>query len=336
MSNAGYVYILANSSMPNLVKIGKTTRCPEQRAKELSSGTGIASPFFVAYHSYFNDCSFVEKYLHKNLEDMRYSSNREFFNLPIKDAVDHLISASSKFPYHEKDSSISSNEDDTLDDNLGEEAFKQAQLGYQSFEDQVELYEKAKELGCIKSYKELGKLYFEYTFGDDDNEEKGIDYLLSGYSNGDPFCFAELALYYHDSEESIKMIQGDDYIYDEDYSVEGFWEGYFDDYPSKGESIYSKEVFLKNTKDAAFNYIQYSIYSERYMKYKNHVINFVHEYIDRCIKEMKLHIDHIAEDYFVVIAQYKLDLNKFYLNGVLNEFSTYLNEDTKKTIKSLI
>ena len=35
MSDNGYVYVLMNPSLQNMVKIGKTTREPEERAKEL-------------------------------------------------------------------------------------------------------------------------------------------------------------------------------------------------------------------------------------------------------------------------------------------------------------
>ena len=51
----GYVYILINQSYRygglrrKLLKIGQTSRNPEERAKELSS-TGVPTPFEVAYY----------------------------------------------------------------------------------------------------------------------------------------------------------------------------------------------------------------------------------------------------------------------------------------------
>ena len=44
-------YVLVNESMPGLVKIGKTTQSVEKRMKELSSPTGIASPFYLCIRS---------------------------------------------------------------------------------------------------------------------------------------------------------------------------------------------------------------------------------------------------------------------------------------------
>jgi hypothetical protein len=65
MSNPGYIYVLMNYSMDNLIKIGKTTRDTESRAKELSSVTGVPTPFIVAFDAYFDDCCEAEAYVHK-------------------------------------------------------------------------------------------------------------------------------------------------------------------------------------------------------------------------------------------------------------------------------
>jgi len=93
MSESGYLYALVNSSFPNYVKIGKTTIDPEIRAKELSSATGVPTPFIVTFHIYVNDCSSAEKYLHDLLEEKGYrlSPNREFFLAPIKEVIEYLI-----------------------------------------------------------------------------------------------------------------------------------------------------------------------------------------------------------------------------------------------------
>ncbi|PIY04238.1 MAG: hypothetical protein COZ20_06175 [Gallionellales bacterium CG_4_10_14_3_um_filter_54_96] len=49
MGSSGYVYVLLNQSLPGCVKIGKTTRDTATRAAELSSATGVPTPFMVAY-----------------------------------------------------------------------------------------------------------------------------------------------------------------------------------------------------------------------------------------------------------------------------------------------
>ncbi len=83
----GHVYILINQSYAGLLKIGMTTRNPEERAKELSRPTGIATPFFVAYQQEVSNCELVEQEIHANLSNFRYRNNREFFEMPLHEAV---------------------------------------------------------------------------------------------------------------------------------------------------------------------------------------------------------------------------------------------------------
>ena len=85
MNDHGYVYVLMNPSMQNLVKIGKTVREPEERAKELSSTTGVPTPFVVVYNCYFKSCTEAESFVHSFLENkgFRVSTKREFFEYPF-------------------------------------------------------------------------------------------------------------------------------------------------------------------------------------------------------------------------------------------------------------
>lgn len=52
----GYVYILSNAAMPGLLKIGKTTRTPDERARELARGTGVPGPYTVEHSVEVPDC----------------------------------------------------------------------------------------------------------------------------------------------------------------------------------------------------------------------------------------------------------------------------------------
>lgn len=85
----GYVYILVNSSLPNLVKIGRTTKTPNARAAELSS-TGTPGRFIVAYSVLVNDCVEVESMMHSIFSDQRHTNDREFFDLDAPTAIDKL------------------------------------------------------------------------------------------------------------------------------------------------------------------------------------------------------------------------------------------------------
>ncbi|SHG04772.1 GIY-YIG nuclease family protein [Ornithinibacillus halophilus] len=85
----GYVYVLSNHSMNNLVKIGHTTRDPNIRVTELSKHSGIPTPFILEYHAYFEDCIRAEERIHEILEKrgLRVTENREFFEVGVEEAV---------------------------------------------------------------------------------------------------------------------------------------------------------------------------------------------------------------------------------------------------------
>ena len=126
----GYVYILINPCMPGLepipkpskhhqfdenrhdrrwfwdrllVKIGHSTRPSEERARELSQVTGVPVPFAVAYEEefglYFRE---AEQEVHARLERHRCNQNREFFSLPLKDAIRVLAEVARAFRKQEE------------------------------------------------------------------------------------------------------------------------------------------------------------------------------------------------------------------------------------------
>jgi hypothetical protein len=67
--SAGFVYVLLNSSMPGVIKVGKTTRTPSERVEELSGVTGVPTPFIVAYEEHFTDCDAAQQFLHTKLTE---------------------------------------------------------------------------------------------------------------------------------------------------------------------------------------------------------------------------------------------------------------------------
>ena len=95
----GYIYVMVNPSMEGLVKIGKTTREPESRAKELSQATGVATPFYVAFSIFVLDCHSAEEFVHAILEHkgFRNTANREFFQMPLRQAIEILMLAEKEF-----------------------------------------------------------------------------------------------------------------------------------------------------------------------------------------------------------------------------------------------
>ena len=86
----GYIYALVNASLNGVVKIGRTSRDPENRVREISSATGVPTPFILVYKEYFDDCYTAEKVIHAHLENkhLRVNSNREFFSITVNDGIE--------------------------------------------------------------------------------------------------------------------------------------------------------------------------------------------------------------------------------------------------------
>jgi len=98
---SGYLYLLANPAMPGLVKIGWTSRQPDERVSELTSATGVPSPFILVYDLFVQDAQQAESWLHARLSErgLRASENREFFTVSPSDAVELMMEARDMFRF---------------------------------------------------------------------------------------------------------------------------------------------------------------------------------------------------------------------------------------------
>ena len=106
------IYILVNSSMPDLVKIGRTSRTADERAAELSNATNMPTRFVVAYEERVADGPLAERLVHELLAERGYrvSANREFFNAPLKVALRVLQEVVSRLPPPDADGPLESND----------------------------------------------------------------------------------------------------------------------------------------------------------------------------------------------------------------------------------
>lgn len=80
------VYLLTNPTMPDLVKIGRTTDL-EARLRQLSTHSGVPVPFECYYACEVSNSVKVEKALHDAFGDHRVNPKREFFRLNPERAV---------------------------------------------------------------------------------------------------------------------------------------------------------------------------------------------------------------------------------------------------------
>jgi hypothetical protein len=82
--SGGYVYFFTNPAMPGLVKIGITRSTPDERARQLSSGTAVPRDFKPIAFQWFEDQMLLhaERELHAKYRQYRVP-NREFFELDV-------------------------------------------------------------------------------------------------------------------------------------------------------------------------------------------------------------------------------------------------------------
>ena len=84
MTIRGWVYIIENESMPNILKIGYSTKDPVLRAKELA-GTGSPHPFRVVFDLLVEEPRSIEQAAHAILASKR--EGKEWFRCTHSEAI---------------------------------------------------------------------------------------------------------------------------------------------------------------------------------------------------------------------------------------------------------
>jgi hypothetical protein len=92
-----WVYILSNPLYPDLLKIGYTKLSPDERAKQISSSTGVALPFKLEWALKCFNGEGLESEIHTHLQEYRINSNREFFNIGLEEAKKIIILLGEKY-----------------------------------------------------------------------------------------------------------------------------------------------------------------------------------------------------------------------------------------------
>jgi hypothetical protein len=87
---AGWLYILSNREMPNLLKVGMTTRTVEERVDEINRATGVPIPFGVWRCWRVSKPAEVERLSHASLAEFRLRGDREFFRVDVTEATRRL------------------------------------------------------------------------------------------------------------------------------------------------------------------------------------------------------------------------------------------------------
>ncbi len=84
--------------MPGLLKVGMSTKIPEERARELSSDTGVPTRYIVEYYSSFDDMRIAEREAHRSLKQYHY--NKEFFKITVPRAIHAIENLGIPFTRH--------------------------------------------------------------------------------------------------------------------------------------------------------------------------------------------------------------------------------------------
>jgi TPR repeat protein len=216
MNDNGFIYVLINPSMPGMLKIGKTNRDPNIRLSELSNPTGIPTPFFLAYTTTFYNCTEAEKMIHAILGKIgeRVSDNREFFKAELNDAINAILEAK-KIDENREENILNPTKEilfstDDNDSNINsikpiwEESFTLAENYYygnddflQDYEEALNLYKQAANLGAHKAYYMIGKMYKEGK-GCSKDLTNSLKYFKKGASKNVMYCYAEMATVYQE------------------------------------------------------------------------------------------------------------------------------------------
>ncbi len=239
-NNRGYIYVLANSAMPDLVKVGKTTRTPAERAAELSKVTGVPTPFIVVYEQLVDDCTTAEEFVHTMLQQKGYreSDNREFFRAPVSEVVGIIVKMPTQFSSNsdfedDKDAEFFSNEsndeldefvldDDDFEDEesdypwlalweKAEEYYNGSDDCFQDYDEAMKLYKQAIKLGCILPYSRIGNMYLDGK-GVTENHKKALEWYKEGLKKGNYQCYEGMAVVfslnsqYEDFHKAYKLL----------------------------------------------------------------------------------------------------------------------------------
>ncbi len=87
----GFIYILSNPRMPDLVKVGITEKHPALRAAELSDHTGVPEPFRLEYWVEVIDMEVAEREFAACNNWMRVNDSREFYRMAPALAMERLF-----------------------------------------------------------------------------------------------------------------------------------------------------------------------------------------------------------------------------------------------------
>jgi len=190
----GWVYVLVNSSIPGMFKVGRTTRPPLERAAELSAATGVATPFVIAFEHEFADCVTAEQQIHAELDrrGQRIAPNREFFRGPSAEIIRVMLDAAGAAgAIAGVPRTPASNAADLLDD--GDRHFHGTGETLQDVGEALRYYRLAATRGSTLAMERLGGIFARAGVRRRESRRRALRYLKDGAKGGNYYCYTELA-----------------------------------------------------------------------------------------------------------------------------------------------
>lgn len=159
----GWVYIITNKAMPNILKIGYSTKDPEIRANDLHT-TGVPYRYVVEYDALVDHPNKVEQIAHSLLYE--FNVRKEWFNCDITTAINGIRKAANYTIIHEsiknevakKIQKIGTPSEAQAQFDLGQ-LYANSQGETRNLQKAIEWFSKAAEQGLPSAQNYLGYVY---------------------------------------------------------------------------------------------------------------------------------------------------------------------------------
>lgn len=361
MEQPGYIYLLINASMNGIVKIGRTTRNPQDRVDELSSATGVPTPFILIYKEKFNDCIKAERIIHEILEKDKYriSKSREFFNIPPYEAIPIIQNVKIQIEGNLLNEDNIDNNDSYLEEetyDLTSSLYQEGLNHYygltyfiQDFVDAYSVFEKTALLDHGEATKLLGLMNL-LAQGCKKNVLLALDYFKKAIKLNEFSCYALMAITYSTQDKHIHPENSNK-----------CWANYFNSLEinnlKEEDLMYITEyITLKITKRIFNNHDPNKLFlDKRLLPAKKEIVDYIERRKkrmqttkirseDRKITQQEKNLMTIHSLHFTlpVYSVNELILGSFYINKNTTEFSslvyhgeTTIELDGKNTIFQL-
>jgi hypothetical protein len=192
---AGWIYVLVNSSIPGMAKVGRTMRRPADRVAELSAATGVATPFVLAFDHAVADCHAAERAVHDELDrrGWRVAPNREFFRGSPSDIIRVVLDVAEggggvtpATPDHSAAALLAA----------GDRCLLGLGSTLQDGGEALRCYKLAAARGALTAYERLGEIYGRLYAARPDraSRRRALAPLKEGARRGNPYCYAGMAM----------------------------------------------------------------------------------------------------------------------------------------------